>query len=305
MAFSAARIWARGGGAPAAAIRAASPSTATPWAASAMPERGRGVEGAGDQVAHPCSRSVRRPTGKPPRRASAGRRTSSNETDRLPEARMPSASQSSWIVTPGVVRRDLGVAVALAAAVVERDGGVQQRCGRRHRAEDLAAAHGPAVAVAAGPRGRAGEVLARLADGGGHDGALADDQLQRAAVGAGAARVAVDGRGPPAVGHVDQRDQVHVGPDGDRRRRRGPGGSRPRAGRGPTPRPSRPAPAGPARRGSRSRAASRRPRAGSCRRGRARRRGWRSRRPAPRRARPGARPASVRAWSSKSMAVSP
>ena len=44
--------------------------------------------------------SVSRPAGNPPRRAAAGRWTSSNDTDWLPEARMPRASQSPFIRTP-------------------------------------------------------------------------------------------------------------------------------------------------------------------------------------------------------------
>ncbi len=48
--------------------------------------------------------STASPMGKPPRSADSGSRTSSNETEWLPEARMPSASQSSWTTTPGVRR---------------------------------------------------------------------------------------------------------------------------------------------------------------------------------------------------------
>ena len=42
------------------------------------------------------------PVGKPPRSAAAGRSTPAKDTEWLPEPRIPIASQSPWIVTPGV-----------------------------------------------------------------------------------------------------------------------------------------------------------------------------------------------------------
>ena len=42
------------------------------------------------------------PARKPPRSADSGTSTSEKVTELLPEARMPSASQSSWIRTPSV-----------------------------------------------------------------------------------------------------------------------------------------------------------------------------------------------------------
>ena len=42
------------------------------------------------------------PAGKPPASADSGSSTPSNVIEWLPDARMPSASQSSWITTPGV-----------------------------------------------------------------------------------------------------------------------------------------------------------------------------------------------------------
>ena len=41
------------------------------------------------------------PAAKPPRTPDSGSSTPSNVTELLPDARMPSASQSSFIVTPG------------------------------------------------------------------------------------------------------------------------------------------------------------------------------------------------------------
>ena len=38
---------------------------------------------------------------KPPRMPDSGSATPSSETELLPDARIPSASQSSWITTPG------------------------------------------------------------------------------------------------------------------------------------------------------------------------------------------------------------
>ena len=46
--------------------------------------------------------AVALPTGKPPRSADSGSSTPSKLTEWLPEARMPSASQSSCTTTPGV-----------------------------------------------------------------------------------------------------------------------------------------------------------------------------------------------------------
>jgi hypothetical protein len=48
--------------------------------------------------------STASPTGKPPRRAESGSSTFSKETEWLPEARLPSASQSLWTTTPAVSR---------------------------------------------------------------------------------------------------------------------------------------------------------------------------------------------------------
>ena len=106
--------------------------------------------------------------------------TASKVIEWLPEARIPSASQSSWISTPAAVGRDLRVAVALDAVVVgEGDRGVEHRRGRRHRAERLAPIDSPARGRARRGRRRARQVLAQLADGGGDDHPVAGDRLHR------------------------------------------------------------------------------------------------------------------------------
>jgi hypothetical protein len=42
------------------------------------------------------------PVRKPPRTPASGSSTPSSDTELLPDARIPSASQSSWTTTPGV-----------------------------------------------------------------------------------------------------------------------------------------------------------------------------------------------------------
>ena len=55
------------------------------------------------------------PARKPPRSAGRGQLDALERTELLPEARIPSASQSSWTTTPGVSGRDHRVGVALDA----------------------------------------------------------------------------------------------------------------------------------------------------------------------------------------------
>jgi pimeloyl-ACP methyl ester carboxylesterase len=76
----------------------------------------------------------------------------------------------------GSVGRDLGVAVALDAVIVDvGDRGGEHRCGRGHRAERLAAVDPPAGRRARRGGSRPGEVLAELTDRAGHDDAVAGD----------------------------------------------------------------------------------------------------------------------------------
>ena len=98
MAFSAARVCVRGDVRAAAAGGERLEDPVVGGLGDA--HRGGGVEGARVQVAvHPVAGQAagREPAAERP----SGSRTSSKDTDWLPEARMPMASQSSCILTPG------------------------------------------------------------------------------------------------------------------------------------------------------------------------------------------------------------
>ena len=158
------------------------------------------------------------PARKPPRTPDSGSSTPSSETELLPEARIPSASQSSWTTTPGASVGHHRVRVALGAvAVGVGDGDVEIGGGGRHRAEHLAAVDPPAGLGAGGERARPREVLAALADRGGQHDAVAGDLLERGGErrGRGAPSPAATATCAAAL-HVEHRDEVHVHADRDR-----------------------------------------------------------------------------------------
>ena len=123
--------------------------TPPPPRCRATPTRGTGPR----RGCAPCTPPRRRPRSRRAGRR-AGTSTPANVTEWLPEARMPSASQSPWISTPAASGGDRDVAVALDAVVIgERHGGVQDGRRRRAGAERLAAVDPPA-GVGAGRRRR-------------------------------------------------------------------------------------------------------------------------------------------------------
>ena len=162
------------------------------------------------------------PAGKPPRRA-RGRQLDPVEGDGV-AARGPHAERVPVVVDrhAGRGRRDLDVAVALAAVLAaEAHGGQQHGRRGRHRAEDLVAVDPPAGVGAHRARGRPREVLTGLAHRGGDHDVSRGDRAQRAAERPLAAGVALHARHPPAARQVQDDDQVHV--DADRERRVAPG----------------------------------------------------------------------------------
>ena len=157
------------------------------------------------------------PAGKPPRTPDSGSSTPSSVIELLPDARIPSASQSSWTTTPGASVGHHRVRVALGAVAVGiGDGHVEIGGGGGHRAEHLAAVDPPAGLGAGGARARPREVLAAFADSGGQHDAVAGDLLQRGGKAAGAAlSTGRDGDLATAL-HVEHGDEVHVHADRDR-----------------------------------------------------------------------------------------
>ena len=83
---------------PSVAPRAATPPSAAFAAPSAMPSDAEAWNSPAERLRSMYGTAL--PAGKPPLSAGFGSRTPSNVTEWLPDARMPSASQSSWIVTP-------------------------------------------------------------------------------------------------------------------------------------------------------------------------------------------------------------
>src|SRR3954452_19923811 len=96
MALSAASVRGRASAAP--PPRAATAPRACCWAASAMPSEAEAWNSPATRLR--SMNGAAWPRGNPPRSTESGSSTSSNVTELLPEARIPSASQSSCTITP-------------------------------------------------------------------------------------------------------------------------------------------------------------------------------------------------------------
>jgi hypothetical protein len=93
--FSASRLCARASVEP----RAASGRVAASFADSAIPSEAAAWKSPALRLR--SMYAIASPAAKPPRSADCGTSTAEKVTEWLPEARMPSASQSPWISTPG------------------------------------------------------------------------------------------------------------------------------------------------------------------------------------------------------------